>query len=126
MADWYRQVTARNSTALATVGRKIKSCACDLIGYLPASGSPALGSFYRKPKPRQPNLPPPNVGALAAMRAAISRQTVPTTGPFRPENAPPSALAKARTERVERRTCESGDLQNPRSPADCPDIHLSY
>jgi hypothetical protein len=44
---------------------------------------------------------------------------------IRPENAPPSALAKARTERVERRTSESGDLQNP-APADCPDIRLTY
>ena len=50
------------------------------------------------------------------------------TGPSRPlspKNAPPSTLAKARTERVERRTSESGDLQNP-APADCPDIHISH
>ena len=41
--------------------------------------------------------------------------------PFSPENAPPSVLAKARTERVERRTGEGGDLHDP-APADCPDI----
>ena len=45
---------------------------------------------------------------------------------FGPENAPPSALAKARTERVERRTSESGDLQKSPAPADCPDIRLIY
>ncbi len=45
---------------------------------------------------------------------------------IRPKNAPPSALAKARTERVERRTSESGDLQNPPLQLDCPDIHLTY
>jgi hypothetical protein len=30
---------------------------------------------------------------------------------FSPENASPRTLAKARTERVERRTCESGDFE---------------
>ena len=45
-----------------------------------------------------------------------------------PKNAPPSALAKARTERVERRTSESGDLQNPRSsrlPGHPPNLLMS-
>ena len=45
--------------------------------------------------------------------------------PFSPENAPPSVLAKARTERVERRTGEGGDLHDP-APADCPDIDATY
>jgi hypothetical protein len=53
------------------------------------------------------------------------RQVLPAAPCNSLENAPPSTLAKARTERVERRTSESGDLQNP-APADCPDIHVSH
>jgi len=44
---------------------------------------------------------------------------------FSLEIAPPSVLAKARTERVERRTGEGGDLHDP-APADCPDIDATY
>jgi len=41
------------------------------------------------------------------------------------QNHPRSVLAKALTERVERRTSDGGDLYNP-APADCPDIQPTY
>jgi hypothetical protein len=64
----------------------------------------------------------------ARMRAPLpraGRQTASAEPFFSPENASPSALAKAGTERVERRTSESGDLHNP-APADCPDICIRH
>ena len=91
--------------------QKIKSRACDLIGRLPASGSPALRSFRRKSRRQQSNLPQSNVGAPPRCEGGSAG---PGLASFH-QNAPPSALAKARTERVERRTSESGDLQNPRA-----------
>jgi hypothetical protein len=44
---------------------------------------------------------------------------------FSSKTTPRSVLAKALTERVERRISDGGDLYNP-APADCPDIQPTY
>jgi hypothetical protein len=133
MADWHRQVTAikpagprdepqqsrrateENQTSCVPFDRRlaasIRPAPVEKVSVQANIATAELAARMRAPSPR-------------AGRPAAGKRRRPEPF-FSPENAPPSALAKAGTERVERRTSESGDLHNP-APADCPDICIRH
>jgi hypothetical protein len=133
MADWHRQVTAimranardageqsrrateENQTPCVPLNRRLPAC----IRLAPAEKVSAQANIAPAELAARMRAPSPPAGRPPAGKR---RRPEPF---FSPENAPPSALAKAGTERVERRTSESGDLHDP-APADCPDIRINH
>jgi hypothetical protein len=133
MADWHRQVaaimpanapdggqqsrraTGENQTSCVPFDRRLPACIRLVV----------LQKVLAQARIATAEL----AARMWAHSPPAGRRTGPQTAPAQadpsPENAASSALAKARTERVERRTSESGDLHDP-APADCPDIYLSH